>query len=219
MARLTALLPITLPGTLLRAAYLDSPSLYYDEVVVLNLARQPNPRVLLRLLLETDATRAPLHPLLMQAWIAVFGPSSLAARAFGVVCGVLTVLVVERIGRRAFNERTGLWAAFLFAISPMQIRYAQEVRMYGLLVLETCLAWDLLLSFRESAPAGKQLAFLACLVALGYTHPLGLLMAGALGLAYLVDARGYKLPAWRWAIIQAVAILAVAPWIGRYLDH
>ena len=46
--------------------------------------------------------------------------------------------------------------------SPMQVRYAQEVRMYALLVLEACLAWNLLFSFRDSAGLLKQAAYLAC---------------------------------------------------------
>ncbi len=183
------------------------------------MASQPDPAALLRLLEKTDATRAPLHPLILQGWAALFGASSLSGRAFSVACGVLTVLVVDRIGRRAFDVPTGLWAAFLFAISPMQVRYAQEVRMYALLVLETCLAWDLLLSFRDSASPAKQGAFLGCLIALGYTHPLGLLMDAALGLAYLANRGSFRLPWRRWLAIQLIAGSAIAPWAVHYGDH
>ena len=165
------LIAITLLAAGLRVAYLDRPSLFYDEVIVMQLATQPNPVALMRRLPDLDATRAPLHPLLLQGWLALFGPSPLAGRGFSALCGVLTVLVVERIGRRAFDPSTGLWAAFLFAISPMQVRYAQEVRMYALLVLESCFAWDLLFSFRHSAGPLKQAAYCGCLVALGTLIP------------------------------------------------
>lgn len=206
-------------ATLLRVAYLDRPSLFYDEVIVMKLVSRPDPRALLRLLREIDATRAPLHPLLLQGWVALFGVTSMSARAFSVACGILTVPLVARIGRRAFDARTGLWAAFLFAISPMQVRYAQEVRMYALLVLVTCAAWDLLLSFRESAPPGKQVAYLACLIALGYTHPLGLFMTAALGLAYVADRPRSRLSIGHWLAIQGIAGLAIAPWAIHYVDH
>jgi hypothetical protein len=131
----------------------------------------------------------------------------------------LTVLVVERIGRKAFDPPTGLWAAFLFAISPMQVRYAQEVRMYALLVLETCLAWNLLFAFRDSARTLKQAAYLSCLVALEYTHPLGLFMVAALGLGYGVDRRSSRLGVAAWLAIQSLAALAIAPWVVQYVDH
>ena len=121
-----AMVAIVLLATVLRGAYLDRPSLFYDEVVVLRLARQGTPAGMLRLLQEIDATRAPLHPLAMQAWGALFGSTALAGRSFSVLCGVLTVLLVDRIGRQAYDRPTGLWGAFLFAISPMQIRYARK---------------------------------------------------------------------------------------------
>jgi hypothetical protein len=213
------LIAITLLAAGLRAAHLDRPSLFYDEVVVMQLATQPDPAALLRRLPDIDATRAPLHPLVLQVWLALFGPTPLAGRAFSALCGVLTVLVVERIGRRVFDPPTGLWAALLCAISPMQVRYAQEVRMYALLVLETCVAWDLLFSFRESAGPLKQAAYLGCLIALGYTHPLGLFMVAALALAYLVDRHGSRLELRRWLAIHLIAALAVAPWMRQYVDH
>ncbi len=214
-----ALMASVLLAAGLRVAYLDRPSLFYDEVIVMQLATEPGPAALMKRLPELDATRAPLHPLVLQAWLTLFGGSALAGRAFSALCGVLTVLVIERIGRRAFDPPTGLWAAFLCAISPMQVRYAQEVRMYALLVLETCFAWDLLFSFRESAGLLKQFAYLGCLVALGYTHPLGLFMVAALVLAYLADHSGSRLAPGRWLAIQLIAALAVAPWVVHYVDH
>jgi uncharacterized membrane protein len=210
---------ILLLAAALRAAFVDRPSLFYDEVIVMRLATQPDPAALLELLPKIDATRAPLHPLLLQGWLSIFGASTLAARGFSVACGVLAVLVVERIGRRAFDPSTGLWAAFLMAISPMQVRYAQEVRMYALLVLDACIAWDLLLSFRDSAPPLRQGAYLGCLIALGYTHPLGLFMVAALGLGYLAGLPASRLMPGRWLAIQVAAALAIAPWVMNYLDH
>jgi hypothetical protein len=210
---------ILLLAAVLRLAHIDRPSLFYDEVIVMQLATAPGPLALLKRLPDLDATRAPLHPLLLQGWLVLFGPTPLAGRAFSALCGVLTVFVVERIGRRAFDPRVGLWAAFLCAISPMQVRYAQEVRMYALLVLETCLAWDLLFLFRESAGLWKQAAFLGCLIALGYTHPLGLFMVAALALGYLVDRAGYRLSLRNWLAIQLAAALAIAPWVIHYVDH
>src|SRR3954447_11086953 len=91
----SALFAIAALATGLRMAFLDRPSLFYDEVIVMRLATQPDPVALLKLLPEVDATRAPLHPLLLQAWVALFGASTLAGRGFSVACGVLTVLVVE----------------------------------------------------------------------------------------------------------------------------
>ena len=50
-------------------------SFWYDEVVTMRLAQAPTPRDLIGRLMEIDATRAPLHPLLLQGWIHLFGAS------------------------------------------------------------------------------------------------------------------------------------------------
>ena len=203
----------------LRFAGLGSHSLWYDEVVTMTLARQAGPAAMARALGEIDATRAPLHPLLLQGWLAAFGPSDLAGRALGAVFGSIVVVLVYWVGRRAFDEATALWGAWLLAISPIEVQYAQEVRMYSWLVLLTCLCWGLLLSFRRSAPPWKQAAYATGLAALAYSHPLGGLMIVALALGYLATAGGSRLTRRSWLLIQVAVALAFAPWASRYLDH
>jgi hypothetical protein len=46
-----------------RVAYLDRPSLFYDEVIMMRLVSRPDPPTLVRLPGEIDATRVPFHPL------------------------------------------------------------------------------------------------------------------------------------------------------------
>ena len=116
----------------------------------MRLARAGSPAALIDRLFRIDATRAPLHPMLLEGWIGVFGASEAAARASSVLCGVATVLLVFDIGRVAFDTRTGLWAAWLAALSPALIVYSREARMYAWLVLVTCLCWRLLLGLRRS---------------------------------------------------------------------
>ena len=134
----------------LRGYDLGRLSFWYDEVVTMRLAQAGSPAALIDQLFRIDATRAPLHPLLLEGWVGVFGVSEAAARAFSVLCGVLTVLLVFDIGRVAFDRPTGLWAAWLAAISPVLIVYSREARMYAWLVLMTCLCWRLLLGLRNS---------------------------------------------------------------------
>src|SRR5262249_8880184 len=79
-------------------------SFWYDEVVTMRLARTEGPLPLLRLLEEIDATRAPLHPLLLQPWLALFGPSEASGRALSAACGVITIALVYRLGREFFGD-------------------------------------------------------------------------------------------------------------------
>jgi hypothetical protein len=59
----------------------------------------------------------------------------------------------------------------------------------------------------------------ACLVALGYTHPLGLLMAAALALASALNHRAFGISKRGWLLTHSAAALALAPWVGQYSGH
>lgn len=203
----------------LRGYQLGRLSFWYDEVVTMRLARAGNPGALVDRLFQIDATRAPLHPLLLQAWVNAFGSSEAAARSLSVVCGIATVVLVFEIGRAAFDAETGLWAAWLAALSPILIVYAREARMYAWLVLVTCLCWRLLLGLRHAFSTTKGAAFAISLIALAYSHPLGLLMVATLALAGLIGLTACFGSWKRWLAVHLAAATLIAPWLGNYFDH
>jgi len=216
------LIGILLVATGLRLWSLGSLSFWYDEVVTLRLASAPGPSALIGLLEEIDATRAPLHPLLLQGWLRLFGPSEASARSLSALFGIATVACVYWIARMSLDRSAGLWAAWLTAVSPLLVYYAREARMYALLVLLTTLCWALLLSPRPSIgnpSRWKLIAYALGLAALLYTHPLGLLMAAALMLASITAPARYFGTRTRWLAVHLVAFLLVAPWIAHYFDH
>jgi mannosyltransferase len=217
--RILPLGAILLVASVLRLWHLGQSSLWYDEVVTMHLARTAGPAALLRLLRQIDATRAPLHPLLLQAWVSLFGASEVSARAQSALCGILTVALVYWLGLQSYDAKTGLWAAWLSALSPLLVYYSREVRMYAWLVLITCLAWGLLNSHRRSHEPWKSALYALVLVAIAYSHPLGLLMIGTLAATALLFRRAFQLSWWRWLLIHAAVFAAVLPWLGNYLDH
>ena len=203
----------------LRACKLGQLSFWYDEIVTMRLATAPTLTALFDRLFQIEATRAPLHPLLLQRWIGLFGSSEAAGRSLSVVCGIVTVGLVYWIGLLVFDRATGLWAAWLAAISPPLVYYSREARMYALLVMIACLCWGLLFSLRKSSSHGKSIAYALCLVALVYCHPLGLLMAATLGLGSFLFVRQF-FDRWQgWLGVHLAALLLAAPWIRHYFDH
>ena len=232
--KLIGLVLILLIAGSLRGYRLGFLSFWYDEVVSMTLAREPGFREVLSKLDVIDATRAPLHPLLLHRWVRLFGPSETSGRAFSMVCGILTVALIHRIARRSFDSpATGLFACWLAAMSPMLIVYSREARMYAWLVLVTCAAWDALLSLRRvsretegdtptprhGSGTPRRIWYAVCLIALGYSHPLGLLMAAALGLASFLNAKWLGFSIGSWLITHLLAATFVAAWVGRYVDH
>jgi 4-amino-4-deoxy-L-arabinose transferase-like glycosyltransferase len=203
----------------LRLWGLNDASLWYDEVITMQVARADGLASLVERLDRLDGTRAPLYPLVLRAWLRAFGPTDLAGRSFSVVCGVATIAMVFLLARDAFDVGTALWSAWLAAVCPPLVYYSQEARMYAWLVLLTCLSWLAFFRFRREASPLSCLCYGLLLVSLAYSHPLGLFMIAAHGLAYLVVRRSLMLSARRWLLIQLGAVLAVVPWVPRYLDH
>jgi uncharacterized membrane protein len=214
-----ALAAILLVATLTRCFQLGRLSFWYDEVVTMRLAQAVSVQDLFELLFRIDATRAPLHPLLLHAWIRLFGSTEAAARLLSVVCGIATIVLIFEIGRIAFDPATGLCAAWLGALSPILIVYSREARMYAWLVLATCLCWRLLLALRQRYTPVKALAYVISVAALVYSHPLGLLMLATLALAGLHDVPEYFGTWKRWLFLHLAVILQILPWIRNYVDH
>jgi uncharacterized membrane protein len=215
--RIALLLILTVAASL-RFYEIGRSSLWFDEVVTMRQAREPSPSALLASL-KADATRAPLHPILLQGWVRLLGPSDTSGRAFSAVCGILTVLLIARIGGDLYDARTGLWAAWLAALSPLLVQYSREARMYAWLALVACAAWAILISFSRGAGCWRRAAYVASLAALGYSHPLGLLMVAALGLASWFERSRLHLTTATWVAIHAAACLLITPWLPNYLDH
>src|SRR5262249_5673996 len=114
---------------------------------------------------------------------------------------------------------TGLWAAWLAALSPVLIVYSREARMYAWLVLVSCFCWRILLVPRRTFTTARAVGFTLGLAALVYSHPLGLIMVATLALAGLLGLRACFGSWKRWLAVHLAAPALVAPWIARYLDH
>jgi mannosyltransferase len=88
-------------------------------------------------------THPPLYQTLLSAWIARTGASEAALRGLSVAFMAATVPLVYLIGRtvaRGGRARlVGAIGAALFALSPLQVAYAQEARPYAALTFAVAL--------------------------------------------------------------------------------
>src|SRR3989338_4946553 len=58
-------------------------------------------------------------------FIAIFGPTEIGIRLLSVILGVVIVLLIYLIGRKFVNEKAGLFAAGLAALSPWDIHLSR----------------------------------------------------------------------------------------------
>jgi mannosyltransferase len=153
-------------------------SLWMDEGLSIGIASQPFfdiPGVL-----RMDGS-PPLYYLLLSVWMNVVGNGPGETQALSVLIAVLTVPVGMWAGWSLFGRRAGLICAALCAVNPFLTNYAQETRMYSLMLL---LSLGLTAAFLHVFAFGRRsyLPLFAVLLALMlYTHNWGLFVAaGAL---------------------------------------
>ena len=159
--RLTLLL-ILFFGYALRLYKLGAQSLWYDETVSAVLAQKTVPDLIAH-------TARDIHPpgyyLLLRGWTLLAGNSEFALAYFSLLFGTLLIAAVYALGMKISskfkiqNSKSGnsaaLWAAGLVALSPYNVWYSQEVRMYTLGAFLGVMA----VSFQLSAFSGRLSAF------------------------------------------------------------
>lgn len=82
----------------------------------------------------------PLYYMLLHSWIFYNGDTPYYVRLLSALFGAGTIPFIYLIGKRLSGEGVGLMAAILLALSPFNIRLAQEARMYSLLMFNVAVA-------------------------------------------------------------------------------
>ncbi|HTR98516.1 MAG TPA: glycosyltransferase family 39 protein [Bacteroidota bacterium] len=119
------LLWIVLLGLAIRlgVALLFAPPLFSDDIDYVAIGK-----LLARgggFLLDGSSTtyRPPGYPYILSLFFRLFGDSLTPVRLAQAACDMVSCLLVFSIGRKLFDDRVGLVAAGIFALSPMQILY------------------------------------------------------------------------------------------------
>jgi len=149
---------ITLIGGGLRVLYLAKNGLWLDETFSVWLANH-SVADMLQWTIRIDQ-HPPLYYLLLHYWIALNGETPYYARLLSVLFGAGTIPIIYLIGKRLAGVVVGLVAAVLLALSPFNIYFAQEARMYTLLMFNAAVALyalvRLLTDSRSVKPIGSQ---------------------------------------------------------------
>ena len=164
-----------------------------------------------------EATTADVHPLgyylLLWAWGRVFGTTPFALRALSVLVGLGLVGVAYAAARAMVGPRLAAWFGWLVALSPFQVHFAQEIRMYGLLALELTAAAALYWAAVNHGGWLRWIGFAVLAAAAQYTHSLAAM--------YLLPMA--LIPVYRrnWKAVQATllcglgSLILYAPWLLR----
>jgi mannosyltransferase len=133
-------------------------------------------------LLRMDGS-PPLYYMVLHVWMEAFGDGVEATHALSLVFALLTIPAAWWAGTSLFDKRVGWTLAGLTAISPFLTSYAQETRMYSLVILLVTLATAFFLHAYLYGRRAYRIPFGVAFAALLYTHNWTFFYGAALALA------------------------------------
>ncbi|MBM4459613.1 MAG: hypothetical protein FJ011_17940 [Chloroflexi bacterium] len=181
-------LAIVLLAFAIRAAGAAATGLWYDELQSVTHAALPLVD-LLRSVYRWDA-HPPVYYAQLHVWMLA-GTSDLWVRLNPIFWSTLTTASVYVIARRLYSRQVALLAATLFAASAFAVWYAQQARMYALLMFLGL--WSLYFAHRFLAGSGGWLtaaAFLLTTELFLYSQGAAFLLLASLACYAFVWRRG-----------------------------
>lgn len=207
------MLAVTLLALALRLHLLGEKAIWWDEGWSLYLAQKTPARIVAE---AAPTLHPPLHYLTLHYWQRLLGESGVVARLSSVLCGVITVPLVYRLGVWLGDRPTGLGAALFLAVAPFHLRWSQEIRMYSAATFAVALTLGLgLRLLRRPAPAPALGLGLAEALAPSLHYGTGLII-GLVNLVAGVVLLGERRPWRHWtprALAQALALGLFLPWL------
>jgi mannosyltransferase len=146
---------------------------------------------------RADPTMTPVFFTCVYVWASLFGDSLYMVKLLPVTLGMATLVLLFVVGRKFYGNRAGLIAAALAALAVTHVFYAQEVRMYCLLLP---LVLSSALTFQQCIVENKRWAWPLHLffnALIPWTHLLG---------AFFLLAEGVILVLFYWRDVRKLAL-------------
>jgi 4-amino-4-deoxy-L-arabinose transferase-like glycosyltransferase len=199
-----------------RILFLSGPSLWLDEAISAKIIKGSMADCIGQA--KTDL-HPPLYYVLLHLW-SFLGRDEFTLRLFSVLTNLLTGFVLFFCVRRMFDNRTALLTLLLFTISPFQIRYSQEVRMYSLVGLWMVLVLFFVWRYIETRNWLSLLGYVLS-SALGiYTHyqtGIFLVILNAIVIVRLhCKKESLLLP---WFMAQSIILVLFIPWLPYFISQ
>jgi len=231
--RKALLLIVLLIAAALRFYELGAKSLWLDEITSVRRVRGS-----FREMIDEVAAHDGHPPLyyVLQYGVKVLGGDEAAVRIPSALAGIALVYVAYRIARQLFDEKAGLCAAGLCAVSAFQIYFSQEARPYSLAMLLAALSLWLFLQIIEGEKvfeggSGETVSkrfppislcwivYTTVAVAMLYTHYYLVFALAAEGVILLLSYRKTGSIFKKWLVSRAVAGVFFAPYVPVILGR
>ena len=173
----------------------------------------------------------PLYHLLLHFWVLFFGNTITVARTMSLFFYCISIPALYLLGSKAYSRPVGLFAAFLFSVSPFMNWYGNEIRMYTLFTFFVILNQYFFIQIfkqpsKDSTETGMTLTrthvwigFIVTAVAGVFSHYFFLLMLAAQMTFYFLRQDLFPPGSlWRFVLATVIISASLAPW-AWYVLH
>ena len=124
------------------------------------------------LVMTSGDIHPPLYYITLKFWIGLFSDSIFSMRALSVLLSILSIFFIYRISKLFIkSDLQIILILLLYAVSPLNIYYSQEVRMLNL-NLFLCLGSVYYFYCFINSPSNKTVDTLHCIYYSLFIHPL-----------------------------------------------
>lgn len=167
---------IFLIAFLLRLWFIDKPEgLWNDEYVSWFIASKKDFSDFLVEMFRN--CHAPLYYIYLKFWMSLFPDSDISLRISSVIPSLLTIITMFFVGKETKDVKLGILCSFLTAISSFHIYFAQEVRLYSLLMFLCSLTLLFFIKLEKKQNAFNFIIFFSTNALICATHTLGIIFS------------------------------------------
>lgn len=175
--------------------------------------------------IEGLASEEPQHPpfyfLLTRLWGQIFGTSKVAMRSLPVFCSLLAFPAIYWLCLELFaSPVTGWMTMALYSVSPIFLRYAQEVRQYSLWLTFVTLSSAALLKAIRKPTKLNWIIYTSTIIISLYCQPITVLIIAAHGI-YIAIRGKFRLnkKLISYFLSSIVSIMSFFPWLSVILSR
>jgi hypothetical protein len=207
------LLLIVIVGSILRFYNYSELPYSFDEFSALFRTRFDNFRDLIYYGVKTTDTHPAGVQVFMYYWVKIFGESERVVKFPFVLFGILSIIIVYKLGNKWFNPTVGLFTALFLAVLQYPITYSQFARPYiSGLFFSLLMVWFWTNVVFE--PAKKRyvnlIGFILSAAACAYNHHFSLLLLGLVGISGLFFLNRQN---WKYYILSCLMVFIL------YIPH
>ena len=214
--RSVVLLLIMLLAATLRLSLLGSKSLWFDEAYSVVESSYTQEKIWVSEPHRTDS-HPPLYYSGLYYWEKEFGASEFSVRLPSSFVSIISIGLLYLLAQRLFGTSVALVSAALLALSPLDIWYAQEARMYIFMAAIILLAANLILwdSWWSVIPLS---IVLACGLYMDYTMlPLWIGLS-AIWFAWWWSKNRSLNSLAMWLLASLLAFVFFLPWFDTFME-